>query len=125
METGAIGIVAVAAVFILARQWIIQGRDHERAMRRQAYESAMLHWKTLIENKMITGNEAWKPNVFFDLHLALAKFVIAGPAPEHVIEINSATRKVAAVIMAHSANPLGNGLKNNPPNLEPCDDAQH
>jgi len=71
----ALGGAIIGALGAIVVQRIVQGKESERALRRLAYESAMLHWKTLIDNKIISGKKAVSPHRFVELHLGLSYFI--------------------------------------------------
>lgn len=82
----ALGGTILAGLFLLRSQRIAQRNENARALRKAAYEAAMLEWKTRLEN------DYWEPwgeplliSDFVSLHIAHIS-VIAGLDPSDQAE---------------------------------------
>lgn len=69
-----LGGALIGGFFMLESQEIAQGHEDARALRRVAYESAMIEWKTKVDNNILMSNGEPFPAVF----LVYQHFVLAG-----------------------------------------------
>ena len=77
MDSGAYAIIGsvlgalIVAAFALFGMWIVQRNENERAVRRLAYEAAMLEWKAVLD-KQVGDGRVLEPIDFIGMHLQWA-----------------------------------------------------